>query len=264
MEAIVLDLDGTLLTSKKTISEKTKDVLHKLREKGVKIIIATGRTYVSLKPYRDLLGLDTPVVCFNGGKLVDGNENIVFEIPIKGDIALECIEIAKTLGIHTNYYQNEVWYIEEGQEDSEEVKVYQEISDLPFEVKKIEDFENYDMTKLLFVGENEVLKLLDKQLEERLGDKIHRAFSKKFFLEIMDKSVNKGETLLKLFEMEGINKDKVIAFGDGWNDLEMLQIVGEGVVMGNAEDELKTIIGNTCDTNDNDGIGKYLEKFLKD
>jgi len=262
MEAIVLDLDGTLLTSEKTISQKTKDVLYKLREKGMKIIIATGRTYVSLKPYRDMLGLDTPVVCFNGGKLVDGSGNVVFEIPIKGEIAIKCIEIAKGLGIHTNYYQNEVWYIEEGQENSEEVKIYQEISDLPFEVKKIEEFENYDMTKLLFVGENEVLKVLDKKLEEEIGDKIHRAFSKKFFLEIMDKTVNKGETLLKLFEMEGINKDKVIAFGDGWNDLEMLQIVGEGVVMGNADKELMEIIGNTCDTNDNDGIGKYLEKFL--
>lgn len=262
MEAIVLDLDGTLLTSKRTISTKTKEVLYKLRDKGVKIIIATGRTYVSLKPYRDLLGLDTPVVCFNGGKLVDGNENTVFEIPIKGEIAIKCINIAKDLGIHTNYYQNEIWYIEEGTENSEEVKTYQEISELPFEIKKIENFENYDMTKLLFVGENEKLKILDKKLEDELGDKIHRAFSKKFFLEIMDKTVNKGETLLKLFQMEGINKDKVIAFGDGWNDLEMLKIVGEGVAMGNAEEELKILIGNTCDTNDNDGIGKYLEKFL--
>jgi len=53
-----------------------------------------------------------------------------------------------------------------------------------------------------------------------------------------------------------------VAFGDGWNDLEMLQIVGEGVAMGNADEELKKIVGRTCDTNDNDGIAKYLEKYL--
>lgn len=262
MEAIVLDLDGTLLTSEKKISNYTREVLYKLKNKGVKIIIATGRTYVSLKPYKDMLGLETPVVCFNGGKLVDSNEKTIFEIPIKGDLALKCINLAKELGIHTNYYQNEVWYIEKGQENSDEVKIYQEISDLPYEVKSIEEFKNYDMTKLLFVGKNEILKKLDEKLEMELGDKIHRAFSKKFFLEIMDKTVNKGETLLKLFQLEGINAEKVVAFGDGWNDLEMLQIVGEGVAMGNADDELKTIVGRVCDTNDNDGIGKYLEKYL--
>lgn len=262
MEAVVLDLDGTLLTSEKKISQYTKEVLYKLKNKGIKIIIATGRTYVSLKPYRDMLGLDTPVVCFNGGKLVDGQEKLIFEIPIKGDIALKCINLAKELGIHTNYYQNEVWYIESGQENSEEVKIYQEISDLPYEIKGIEEFTNYDMTKLLFVGDNETLKKLDNKLEIELGDNIHRAFSKKFFLEIMDKTVNKGETLLKLFEIEGIKAEEVIAFGDGWNDLEMLQIVGEGVAMGNADEELKNLIGRVCDTNDNDGIGKYLEKYL--
>ena len=67
---------------------------------------------------------------------------------------------------------------------------------------------------------------------------------------------------MKLFEIEGIKKENVVAFGDGWNDLEMLQIVGEGVAMGNADEELKKIVGRTCDTNDNDGIAKYLEKYL--
>ena len=82
MEAIVLDLDGTLLTSKEKISERTREILYKFIEKGIKIIIATGRTYTSLKPYRDMLGLETPVVCFNGAKLVDRKENIIFELPI--------------------------------------------------------------------------------------------------------------------------------------------------------------------------------------
>lgn len=260
MEAVVLDLDGTLLSNNRLILDRTRDVLYKLREKGVKIIIATGRTYTSLKPYKDMLGLDTPVVCFNGAKLVDGiNEETILEIPIKGEIALKCINLAKELGIHTNYYQNEVWYIEE---ENEETKIYQETSGLPYEIKKIIEFDNLDMTKLLFIGENEKLLELDKKFGEQLESHINRAFSKKYFLEVMNKSVNKGETLLKLFEMEGIDKTKVIAFGDGMNDLEMLQIVGEGVVMGNGSEELKKLIGRVCDTNDNDGIAKYLEQYL--
>ena len=73
MEAIVLDLDGTLLSSNETILDETRETLYKLKEKGIKIIIATGRTFTSLKPYKDMLGLATPIVCFNGAKLVDKN-----------------------------------------------------------------------------------------------------------------------------------------------------------------------------------------------
>ena len=260
MEAIVLDLDGTLLTSKEKISEKTKNILYKLREKGIKIIIATGRSYKSLKPYKEMLGLDTPVVCFNGAKIVDVTEKTVFELPLEDKLSKKCIDIAKEMGIHINFYQNEVWYVEE---ETEEAHMYKESSGLDFEIKKINDFDNFNMTKLLFIGANERLKELEKRIHEAVGNEVNKVFSKKHYLEVMNKDVNKGEALRKLFLMEGININKVIAFGDAWNDLEMLQIVGHGVAMGNAEEELKTLVGRSCGTNDEDGIGEYLEKQLK-
>ncbi|MBN1469350.1 MAG: HAD family phosphatase [Fusobacteriaceae bacterium] len=259
MEAIVLDLDGTLLSSNETILDETRETLYKLKEKGIKIIIATGRTFTSLKPYKDMLGLATPIVCFNGAKLVDKNENTIFETPVKGEIAIECIKIAKEMGIHINFYQNEVWYVEKATPEAES---YRKMSGLDYELRKIEEFKNYHMTKLLFIGEHSILCDLNEKIKEKFPIEVHRAFSKRHYLEIMDKTVNKGETLLKLFEMEGINKKNVIAFGDGWNDLEMLQLVGEGVAMGNADEELKKVVGRSCDTNDNNGISKYLAKYL--
>lgn len=259
MEAVVLDLDGTLLTSNEKILDRTREVLYKLKEKGIKIIIATGRTFTSLKPYKDMLGLDTPVVCFNGAKLVDGKEKTLFELPIEGDIAIKCIKIAKEMGIHINFYQNEVWYVEQ---NTKEANLYKKSSGLNYEIRKIEDFENYDMTKLLFIGENEHLVELNKKLVEAVDSSVHIAFSKKHYLELMNKKVNKGQTLLKLFEIEKIDRNKVIAFGDGWNDIEMLELVGEGVVMGNADEKLKNRVGRHCDTNDNNGIAKYLEKYI--
>lgn len=260
MEAIVLDMDGTLLTSKESISDKTKNILYKLREKGIKIIIATGRSYKSLKPYKDMLGLDTPVVCFNGAKIVDSSENIIFELPVEDEVSKKCIDIGKEMGIHINFYQNEVWYVEE---ETEEALLYKKSSGLDYEIKKIHDFDNYNMTKLLFIGEPEKLKILEKRIQEAVGDEVNKVFSKKHYLEVINKKVNKGEALLKLFQIEGIDKDKVIAFGDAWNDLEMLQIVGHGVAMGNAEEELKKLVGRSCGTNDEDGIAEYLEKIIR-
>lgn len=260
MEAIVLDMDGTLLNSKEKITSKTKEILYKLREKGVKIIIATGRSYTSLKPYKDMLGLDTPVVCFNGAKIVDSKENIIFELPVEDKISKQCIDIGKEMGIHINFYQNEVWYVEE---ETPEAQLYKNSSGLNYEIKKIGEFDNFNMTKLLFIGEHEKLKELEKRISETVGSEVNKVFSKKNYLEVINKEVNKGEALLKLFEIEGINKENVIAFGDAWNDLEMLQIVGQGVAMGNAEEELKKLVGRSCGSNDEDGIGEYLEKQLK-
>jgi len=260
MEAIVLDMDGTLLNSKEEISDKTKKILYSLKEKGVKIILATGRSYTSLKPYKDMLGLDTPVVCFNGAKIVDKNENTIFELPVEDKLAKKCIDLGKKMGIHINFYQNEVWYVEK---ETEEAYMYKKSSGLDFEIRKIEDFDNYNMTKLLFIGNPEKLQELVKEIHEAVGDEVNKVFSKKHYLEVINKDVNKGEALKKLFEIEGINKDKVIAFGDAWNDLEMLQVVGHGVAMGNADEELKRLVGRSCGTNDEDGIGKYLEEQLK-
>ena len=115
-------------------------------------------------------------------------------------------------------------------------------------------------TKGMLLRANE---LLQKEISWYEARSVNKVFSKKHYLEVMNKDVNKGEALKKLFLMEGINIDKVIAFGDAWNDLEMLQIVGHGVAMGNAEEELKTLVGRSCGTNDEDGIGEYLEKQLK-
>ncbi len=262
IEAIVLDLDGTLLTSDRKISKKTKEILYKFKEKGTEIIIATGRTYKSLRKYKLALGIDTPVICFNGAKVVDGKtEETLFEYPVKEEEVKELIKISREMNIHLNLYQNEIWYVEHEGEESE---IYKGISELDYEFKNFDTFNHYRMTKTLFVGENEKLKELEKVVDERLGKKINKAFSKPFFLEVFNKEVNKGETLRRLFELHNINIENVVAFGDGMNDLEMLQIVGKGVVMSNGSDELKKLInGDICGSNDEDGIGNYLEKYLE-
>jgi hypothetical protein len=261
IDAIVLDLDGTLLTSEKKILARTKDILYKFAEKGTKIIIATGRTYTSLREYKIMLGFDTPVVCFNGAKVVDGrSEEIIFEYPLEEKEVRAIIDLSRKHKLHLNLYQNEVWYVEN---EGEEVGIYREISGLDYEYKDFDTFDDYKMTKALFVGENRKLKELEKDIEEILNSDVNKAYSKLFFLELFNNKVNKGETLKRLFDMNGINIENVIAFGDGMNDVEMLSMVGEGVVMGNAPDQVKEAVGNRiCGTNDEDGIAFYLEQYL--
>lgn len=254
IKAIAVDLDGTLLNSNHEISRKNIETLKKAKDKGIEIFIITGRTYESLKPYANALGIEGKIICFNGAKVVDGEE-VIFEDPIPTEIAKECIELAREHDIHLNMYQNEKWYIDREREEAFE---YSRTSGLDYIIRSYNDFDDYSMTKMLFIAEEERLKELDKKLKEKLNGKIHTAFSKPHFLEVLKAGVNKGITLKNILNNYNIGLDEVVAFGDGMNDYEMLELVKFGVCMENASPKLKEKIKLMTKSNDEDGVAHYL------
>ena len=261
IKAVVLDLDGTLLNSDHRISDRNKRVLAELRKKGIKVFLATGRTYTSLYKYKQELELDTPVICYNGARVVDSrNDQTYFEHPIEGHDVKELIKISREKGIHLNLYQNDVWYVERN--DNEETKTYMEISGLEYEKKNFDTFEDYRMTKSLFIAEHDELLELERILSEKLNGSVHLTFSRPFFLEILQGDVNKGTALEKILKKEGIPCENVIAFGDGLNDYEMLKTVGLGVAMGNSLERLKELVDIKTLSNDEDGVAVFLEKYI--
>ena len=114
------------------------------------------------------------------------------------------------------------------------------------------------MTKALFVDERVNLLEIEKEIKEKLGNKVHLTYSQEKYLEVLNSDVNKGKTLEKILKDKGLELETCIAFGDANNDKEMLMMVGCGVAMGNAETELKSISKEVTDTNDNHGVYKFL------
>lgn len=259
-KAVVLDMDGTLLNSKLEIDEKTAEELKKFRCIGGKVYIATGRTYLSLKPYYDILGLDTPVIAYNGAKVVSCFGDSILEYPMEDDLVKYFIDVSRRTGIHLNLYQNEKWLVESP--FNKESEIYEEISGLSPEEADFENLEEYFSTKVLFIAEKEKLDQLRNEILVDLDGLVHVTASKPFFLEIMKKGVNKGETLKKLMKSEGINLEEVIAFGDGLNDLEMIKTAGLGVAMGNSYEELKAVADMVTKDNDSNGIGEVMSELL--
>ena len=111
IKAVMLDLDGTLLNNDHRISDTNKKVLKKLENKGIKIFLATGRSYESMRSYHEELNLTTPAICYNGAKIIypNGNEK---EYPVKEIPLKTLIEIAREYKTHLNLYQHEIWYSE--------------------------------------------------------------------------------------------------------------------------------------------------------
>ncbi|MGX6592294.1 HAD family hydrolase [Cetobacterium ceti] len=262
IKAVALDLDGTLLNSKKEVTEKTMKVLKQLKNNGILIIISTGRPYSSIKNLLKELGIEGMVICYNGAKVVNfENDSTIFEIPLEEEYVKRLIEISREEKVHLNLYQDDIWYVED--DENAESQKYKLLTKLIPQKKDFESFDSYEMTKTLYVGENKKLKEIEKILKEEFGNEVYLAFSQKFLLEILNKKVNKGSALLYVLEQYGISKDECMAFGDAINDIEMLTCVKYGIAMGNAMDEVKKIARDITKSNDEDGVAKYILDHIK-
>lgn len=265
IKAVALDLDGTLLTEDKKITEISKQILKDLERKGIKIYLVTGRTYVSAKPFADELGLNSVIITYNGAKVVDyKDDKVLYEEPLEEKYTKQIIEMAKNKNIHINLYQDNKWYVENT--DNEEAIHYANYTGLTPIKKDFESFDGYGMTKITIqnMENSDVFNSLCKEIQDILGTKIYTAKSQDYLFEILNKNVNKGIVLKRILKSEGINLNECVAFGDALNDLEMLTEVGYGVAMGNSPLILKKKVRYVTDTNENNGVAKFLKKYFFD
>lgn len=263
IKAVALDLDGTLLTSDKKISDINKKVLNELEKRGIKIFIVTGRTYLSAKPFAEELGFNSSVIAYNGAKVVDyKTDKVIFELPLEEKYVKKVIALGKEKGFHINLYQNNRWYVENL--DREETKHYAKMTGLTPVQKSFDDFENYEMTKITFqdMSDSKEFNELYNHISREFEGKLYTAKSQYFLFEVLNKNVNKGLILEKVLASYGISLDECVAFGDASNDLEMLKMVKYGVAMGNSALELKEQLNYVTDTNDNNGVAKFLKKYF--
>ncbi|MDO5088521.1 MAG: Cof-type HAD-IIB family hydrolase [Leptotrichiaceae bacterium] len=263
IKAVFMDLDGTLLKSNHTISEKLKDKLKELEEKGIKIFISTGRSFKSSYPFVKELGITTPVITYNGGRIViPETGEAVYEKPVSEENVRKIIEISREKGIHLNLYNDDELYIE--QED-EEGTGYAERVGIPYCLVNFDEFAGKTSTKGLFLADNGILTELKKELDEKLSD-VNFVFSQPTYLEVLNKEVNKGTAVLEMLKKYDISPDEAMTFGDQWNDLEMLKSVKYGYLMGNATEELKNLfpMDRITSSNDDDGIYNVLENIVSD
>lgn len=262
MRAVALDLDGTLLNSKKEITKESKEILRELSKRGVEILIVTGRPYPITKKIAMSLEIPVTVICYNGSRVMDlKSDEVLFEKVLDEDKVLKIIEFSRKNSKDLSLFQNDIWYVENL--DCYGTKYYKGNSKLEPVLKSFDTFDNLKMIKAILIDERVVLKGLERELKEILGDSVYYTYSQEKYLEILNKDVNKGLTLKNVLKQKGIDMSQCVAFGDAENDLEMLQLVGMGVAMGNAHDFLKEKVSHVADTNDNNGVEKFLKVLFK-
>ena len=268
IKMIAIDMDGTLLNRTNQLTERTRSTINRAKEKGIEVVIATGRVMKSAVHYSQELGLESYIAACNGAIVVDSQSRTIIDRPIsKLDIG-RVMDTGHKLGMYFHFYNEDTFFTktyvkeivdyytpttERFKGQAINIKLYD--SD-----ESITKDENLKIYKFLFIDKDQN-KL--KQLKEILVSIDTIELSKSWIdnLEVMDKGVSKGSAVKLLCSKLGIDPQEVMAIGDNENDLSMIKFAGIGVAMGNAEKIVKDSADYITGSNDEDGVAEAIEKF---
>jgi len=287
IKMIVMDMDGTLLTSKQHISDKTMHALMEAQEKGIRVVLASGRSYRTLLAYGEQLKMsenDGYFICANGAGIMK-TETMEYKVvrQLQKEEIMELFHAIVPYEIEAMGVLDSTIYDYIPDSFRKIKKEYRQIHEIPedvpwtagtfsivtdqrkgySEIYEIQDFEEIPcaVNKVCLAHLPEVLEPIHVELIEKYGDKYHFARTSNQWIECSPAGVNKGNAILELAKNLGINEDEIVVFGDGENDLSMFRAVKYSVAMGNAMDSVKEAAYEVTYDNDSDGIEHFLTKY---
>lgn len=261
---IALDLDGTLLKDDKTISDKTKIIIEQIRKDGHIVMISTGRPYRSSAMYYQELNLDSPIVNFNGAF-------VHHPLHVDWGAFHELIAISTVKAIVDTCFQYSVENLVAEVIDEVYIHYHNEkildilqIGNPKITTGDLRVFLKKEPTSLLIHAEENNMKKIRSILSDVHSEMVdHRSWGAPWYvIEIVKHGINKAVGVQKVAEYYGIPRERIIAFGDEDNDLEMLQYAKYGIAMENGIDQVKEIAYDITLANEKDGVAHYLEKFF--
>jgi Cof subfamily protein (haloacid dehalogenase superfamily) len=269
IKALALDLDGTVLGPGAVLSDRTRQTVNACREKGLQLIIATGRAIEAAERFRIPLGAEGPMVYFNGAIVADmPGARILNSTLLDLEVVDFCVDLARSTGAYYQIYfpgtkenpRQRLMAEKEGAEREmyfNHTGIRAELGDLK---EAAAGFPG--CIKSMFVAEPEVQDALRPEIAQRFGNTIYMARTLRNFLEIMDCRVSKGRGLRFALECRGLKPEEVIAFGDEENDIPMFEAVRFSAAPASAKDTVKAGAGLVIGPNTEDGVAAFLEDFF--
>lgn len=266
---IALDLDGTLLTQTKQILPESLEALAEARRKGVKVVIVTGRHHVAIKPFYQALELDTPALCCNGTYIYDFKQQQVLKSnPLTLPQTLRIIDLLKQYQVHGLMYIDNAMTYEVPDDNIARWGVWS--SRLPETQRpNIIQVNQFDETArqanaiwkfATISNDTDSLHEFGNVIEDELG--LTGEFSWHNQMDIAQAGNSKGNLLKSWVEQQGMDMSNVIAFGDNFNDLSMLEMSGLGVAMENSADDIKAKADLVTTTNESAGIASVIREYV--
>ena len=264
---LVLDIDGTLVGSDKTISEKTREAIIKAQQRGKIVAIASGRSIAGIRKTASNISLEQYggyVIAYNGTTVVNCKTGeCIYNQMVPKELVKPVYEAAKRVNAGIVVYNDNTKEMISGNGLNEYIKIDAEACNVT--INEVSDFVkaiNFPFNKFLLSGKPEHMAEVEKIMAKEFGDRLNVFRSDPFYVELLPRYVDKGVAVEKLVKHLDIQREKVICIGDSYNDLPMLRFAGMGVAMGNAQQEVKEMADYVTASNDEDGIVNVIDKFM--
>lgn len=263
---ICLDIDGTLLNSEHKISKNTKAIIQMAaNEMKIPVILVSARMPKGILFLLEELNISQPIICYSGALIMDERNDILSSINIEISDAREVLSLAKDMGVHVSLYKNDEWYIEKMDEWA---KQESEITNISPIITRFDDLLNtWSMgnsgpNKILCMSKPLNIETLNIKTKEHCCNNLNIYPSKPTYLEIMPNLASKPSAIEVLCKKLNIKSSEIIAIGDNYNDISMIQFAGLGIAMGNAPKGVKKYANDVTLTNDEDGVAVAIKYYL--
>lgn len=266
IKLVAIDIDDTLLNPEGKLAKETIDAVKKVTQKGIKVVLCTGRPLAGVVGFLEQLGIsgdDQYVITYNGAIIETVSGKRLAQHTLTFDDYIAADKLSYELNVHYNILDDES-RIYTSNKDVGRVTVIQaaENNEGLFVRNPEEMSRDLTVSKIMFVDEPEVLDAQMINIQKIFDDSYYVVRSLPEFLEVLNKKANKGNALTDLIAELGLKEEEVMAMGDQHNDLTMFAVAGTTVAMGNAIPELKEAATYVTESNANHGVAVALDHYV--
>jgi hypothetical protein len=261
IKLLLADVDGTLVTPEKALTDRAVDAVRRLGEAGILFAVTSGRPPRGMSMLIEPLNITTPVAAFNGGLLVNRDMSVIEQRVIPEDLVVPVAELNKSFGLDTWVYRGADWYVP----DPKGAHVARETATVRFEAKVMDSLDGLTSEVVKLVGVSDDLDAVARASQaahDKFGDHVAAARSQPYYLDVTHPDANKGAVAQYLSRTFSIPTDSIATIGDMPNDVLMFAHSGLSIAMGNASLEVQHAARRVTTSNADEGFATAVERFI--
>jgi Cof subfamily protein (haloacid dehalogenase superfamily) len=258
---LLADVDGTLVTRDKVLTDRARRAVRGLREAGIRFAITSGRPPKGMAMLIEPLAIDTPIAGFNGGLFVRPDLSIIEQRTLPREVAARTVDLISSFGLDVWVYAGNDWLVR----DAGAPHVDREAWTVRFPPKVVKDFDGAldKVAKIVGVSDDHrLVQRCEAEARASIGERATAARSQPYYLDVTHHDANKGFVADYLSRTLGIPSAEIATIGDQPNDVLMFQRSGFSIAMGNASDEVKRQASATTESYDDEGFAHAVERFI--
>ncbi len=258
---VLADVDGTLVTEQKVLTERAQASVRRIREAGIHFAITSGRPPKGMAMLFDALKLDSPVAGFNGGLFVKPDLTVLKQQVLPTDVARAAVDLIRAHGLDAWVYRGNDWLLQ----SFDAPHVSREAWTVKFEPKVVSDVGDRldSVSKIVGVSDDlEAVRRCEADAQARFGEQASANRSQPYYLDVTNKNANKGAVVDFLSGYFDLPSAQIVTIGDQPNDVLMFKRSGFSIAMGNASDQVKAEASAVTDSYNEEGFAKAMESFV--